>query len=179
MKIEIIGKNGFEPSKAVEEYFSKKVTKVTKLIDDIQDIRGVMKTYPQYHKIEVTLRADHLTIRAEDKAIDMYAAIDLVIDKLVLQINKFKKRLEHRQTKKQVKMPENTPVDALEKEVLAEQLVRNKKIALQPMTIEDAIEQLELLDHDFFVYLDKHTLQTHVVYKREDGDYAVIETKNV
>lgn len=178
MKIEIIGKNGFEPSKAVEDYFNKKVSKVTKLVEDIQDIRGVMKTYPQYHKIEVTLRAAHLTIRAEDKALDMYAAIDLVVDKLILQINKFKKRLEHRQTKKQIKTPTDTPIDALEKEVLAEQLVRNKKIELQPMSTQEAIEQLELLDHDFFVYLDKETLQTHVVYRREDGDYAVIETRN-
>jgi putative sigma-54 modulation protein len=145
--------------------------------EEIQLIRVVMKVYPTYHKVEATLNASHVVLRAEVKDKDMYAAIDLVSDKMVEQIKKYKTKLERKQTKMLKPLHDDTPsIEALEKELLATQLVKNKKIELKPMTVEEAIEHLERLDHDFFIFLDKKTHQTHVLYRREDGDYAVIET---
>ncbi|MGA0351282.1 MAG: ribosome hibernation-promoting factor, HPF/YfiA family [Acholeplasmataceae bacterium] len=178
MTFDIIGKNGFVATPSIQAYVEKKLSKVDKFMnEDIQLIRVVMKVYPNFHKAEVTLTASHVMLRAEVKDKDMYAAIDLVSDKLIEQIKKYKTKLERKKMKSNHTFNEDQkPVDVLEKEMLAAQLVKNKKIELKPMNVEDAIEHMERLDHDFFVYLDDKTHQTHVLYRREDGDYAVIET---
>jgi putative sigma-54 modulation protein len=108
----------------------------------------------------------------------MYAAIDKANDKLVAQIRRHKDKLKNNLEKEGIKQAYSTEFDAesLEKEVLASQLVKNKKVELKPMTSEEAIAAMELLGHSFYVYLDVKTEKTSVVYLREDGDYAVIET---
>ena len=179
MLFEITGKNGFETTPSIQAYVEKKLSKVEKFLNqDIQVIRVVMKVYPNYHKVEVTLHSKNVTLRAETKDKDMYAAIDLVSDKMIEQIKKYKTKQDRKQKKHiQPNPSEATPIDALEKDVLASQLVKNKKIELKPMSVEDAIEHMERLDHNFFVFLDDKSKQANVVYKRDDGDFAVIETE--
>jgi putative sigma-54 modulation protein len=176
MLIEIIGKNGFEPTEAIKAYGIKKLDKVLKFIhDDHIDLRMVLKVYPNFHKVELTILGYKHTIRAEEKAEDMYAAIDLAVDKAVKQIKTYEDK-KHR-IKKQKDDTNQTPLDEIEKDVLANQLIRNKNIILKPMKVEEAIEHMEMLGHDFFIFLDDQTHQAHVVYKRDDGNFAVIETK--
>lgn len=177
MTFEIVGKNGFQVTQAIQEYAEKKLSKIDKFFQqDIQKVRVVLKVYPNFHKVEVTIHADQVTIRAEEKASDMYEAIDVVSDKMMTQVKRYQgKQHQHKHHKTEHKTA--LSMDALEKDVFAKQLVRNKKITLEPMTIEDAIDHMEQLDHDFFIFLDKKTHQSHLLYKRDDGDYAVIETE--
>lgn len=180
MIIEVIGKNNFEPTDAIRRYAEDKLSKVVEIFGEetISKIRVVTKVYPDNHKVEITVFASKQLVRAEVSDPDMYAAIDLSIDKLVAQIRKHRDKLRSHLEKTGMKDIFSTEFDALalETELKANQLVKNKKIELSPMTKDEAILQMELTGHDFFVYLDKETYKTNVLYVRDDGDYAVIET---
>ena len=126
--------------------------------------------------IEVTIPYDKYTLRSEERQDDLYAAIDLVIDKLEGQIRKTKSKL-----KKQIK--QNTEIinfdydDSTEEEE-EYKIVKRKKLEMKPMDEEEAILELELLGHDFFIYRDVHTNEVNILYKRKDGNYGVIETND-
>ena len=182
MKVELVGKNGFSTTKAIEDYATSKLQKVEQFFGEgvLGEARVVCKVYSDHHKVEVTIPAkNNLILRAEVSNPDMYAAIDLVIDKLLSQVRKYKDRLNRKMDREgfKVSYDNNLDINSLEKEVLASQLVKNKQVELKPMTAEEAINQMELMGHDFFVYLDKNTMHVTVVYLREDGDYATIETR--
>lgn len=175
MLVDIIGKNGFEPTEAIQDYANKKLEKVLKYLnEEASELRMVLKVYPNYHKAELTLLGLKRTIRAEEKGVDMYAAIDLVIDIFLKQVKAFQDKKQRHL--KRTDMPQ-MPTEDLEKDILANHLIRNKKIILKPMKVSDAIDHMESLGHDFFVFLDEDSHEAHVVYKREDGNFAVIETK--
>ncbi|MCM1130790.1 MAG: ribosome-associated translation inhibitor RaiA [Roseburia sp.] len=170
MKVEIVGKNGFTPSDANKEYALKKLTKLEGLLPDYENLaaRVVCKVYKAFHKVEITIPAKNIILRAEVEEVDIYAAIDGAIDKLVRQVRHYNDRMKDKMGKKGIRT-----VDAKPEE---ERIVRDKNVDLEPMTREEAIDQMELLGHDFFIYLDKETRKTNVIYLRNDGNYAVIET---
>jgi putative sigma-54 modulation protein len=181
MIIEVIGKNGFTPSVANREYAEKKLKKLNDFFGSDNELRAlvVCKVYKQMHKVEITIPTKNLTMRAECSEQDLYAAIDRVVDKLLQQVRKYKTRVKSKLDKEGIKhqIPAELDVENLEHEMTAERIVKNKEIELEPMTLEEAISQMELLGHDFFVYLDKQTHKTNIIYLREDGNYANIETK--
>jgi putative sigma-54 modulation protein len=181
MIIEVIGKNGFTPSVANREYAEKKLKKLNDFFGSDNNLRAlvVCKVYKQMHKVEITIPTKNLTMRAECSEQDLYAAIDRVVDKLLQQVRKYKTRVKSKLDKEGIKhqIPAELDVENLEHEMTAERIVKNKEIELEPMTLEEAISQMELLGHDFFVYLDKQTHKTNILYLREDGNYANIETK--
>ena len=182
MIIEVIGKNGFTPSVANREYAEKKLKKLNDFFGSDNELRAlvVCKVYKQMHKVEITIPTKNLTMRAECSEQDLYAAIDRVVDKLLQQVRKYKTRVKSKLDKEGIKTQipaEDFDAENLEHELSAEKVVRNKEIELVPMTLEEAISQMELLGHDFFVYLDKQTHKTNILYLREDGNYANIETK--
>ncbi|MBE0700802.1 MAG: ribosome-associated translation inhibitor RaiA [Acholeplasmataceae bacterium] len=181
MKFEVLGKNGFIPTDAIKAYAEKRFNKVVSFFgpEVVSEVRVVCKVYKDHHKIEVTIPAKSTVLRAEVSDPDMYAAIDKANDKLVAQIRKHKDKLKTNLEKEGIKQAYSQEFDAesLEKEVLAAQLVKNKKVDLKPMTTQEAIAAMELSGHDFYVFLDKETQKTNVVYLRDDGDYAVIETQ--
>ena len=180
MTFEVLGKNGFVPTDAIKAYAEKRLHKVESFFGPqvVDVIRVVCKVYKDHHKVEATVFSRGTQVRAESSDPDMYSAIDKVNDKLIAQIRRHRDKLKHHLEKEGIKEAYSKDFDAedLEKDILASQLVKNKKIELKPMTSAEAISQMELLGHDFFVYLDQETKSTHVVYRREDGDYAVIET---
>ncbi len=181
MIIEVIGKNGFTPSVANREYAEKKLKKLNDFFGSDNELRAlvVCKVYKQMHKVEITIPTKNLTMRAECSEQDLYAAIDRVVDKLLQQVRKYKTRVKSKLDKEGIKHQIHVELDVenLEHEMTAERIVKNKEIELEPMTLEEAISQMELLGHDFFVYLDKQTHKTNIIYLREDGNYANIETK--
>ncbi len=174
MRIEMVGKNGFAPSLANKEYAEKKLSKLDSFLDNPEELtaRIVAKVYKDMHKVEVTIPAKNLIMRAEVYEADVYAAIDKVVDKLMSQVKKYKEKTKVKIGKDTIRTQEILPE---EKEP---SLVRNKEIELEALSVEEAIDQMELLGHDFFIFLDKSTRKTNVVYIRDDGNYAVIETKN-
>lgn len=177
LKVEVVGKNGFTPSKANEDYAAKKLAKLENFLDTSDDIiaRVVLKVYPKYHKVEITVNAKEAILRAEVQEVDVYAAIDKAIDKLLGQVRKYKTKFKNKMAKEAVK---EVAAKLEEENTLERKLTRQKSIDLEPMSKEEAIDQMELLGHDFFIYLDKQTHKTNVIYLRDDGDYAVIETNN-
>lgn len=173
MKVEIVGKNGFTPSEANKEYALKKLSKLEGLIADSDTVtaRVVCKVYKAFHKVEVTIPTKNIILRAEVQEMDIYAAIDGAIDKLMKQVRRYNDRMKDKLGKKGIRS-----IDSLEKPGYDERIVRDKNVDLEPMTSEEAIDQMELLGHDFFIFLDKETRKTNLVYLRDDGHYAIIET---
>ena len=125
--------------------------------------------------VEVTIPTSKFILRSEEENDDLYAAIDLVTDKLERQIRKNKTRL-NRNVKENVK-EFNFDYEILEDEESKEKVVKRKNIEMKPMDEEEAILEMELLGHSFFVYKDMDTDKVCVLYKRKDGDYGLIETK--
>ncbi len=170
MKIEVLGKNGFNPSDANKEYAAKKLSKLENLLQDYDTVtaRVVCKVYKEYNKVEVTIPSKNIILRAEVTAKDIYAAIDGAIDKLIKQVRHYNDKVKDKLGREGIRSQDVSMAD--------ERVVRTKNIDLEPMTSEEAIDQMELLGHDFFVYLDKQTHKTNVIYLRADGGYAIIET---
>ena len=173
MKVEIVGKNGFAPSDANKDYIQKKLVKLEGLIADSENLtaRVVCKVYKQYHKVEVTIPAKNIILRAEVEQPDVYAAVDGAIDKLVQQVKRYNDKVKDKMGRKGIRTEA-----VVEEPSEPQRVVRGKNVDLEPMSREEAIDQMELLGHDFFIYLDKETRKTNVIYVRNDGDYAVIET---
>ena len=133
-------------------------------------------------KVEVTVPAKNVTLRAEDTSQDMYSSVDLVEEKLERQIRKYKTRMNRKPRNAvptgQAFGDEFAPLDQAD-EVTEEssEIVRTKHVALKPMDAQEAVLQMDMLGHDFYVFTDADTNATHVVYRRDDGRYGLIETE--
>ena len=176
MKITLRGKN-IEITEAIEEKVSEKLSKLDKyfIVSENVEAKVLVRTYPYGQKIEVTIPTEYVLLRAEVVDQDLYNAIDLVIDKLEGQIRKYKTRLNRKS--KDNKLAFNlASIEPLEEEE-EDLLVKTKTITPKPMDIEEAIMQMELIGHSFFVYRDTETDAISIVYRRNDGDYGLIETE--
>ena len=161
---------------ALNNYVESKLDRLNKYFkqDDIE-ANVLLRVRGNSQIIEVTIPTSKFILRGEEEANDLYAAIDLVTDKLERQIRKNKTRL-NRNVKENVK-EFNFDFDIKEEEEPKEKIVKRKDIEMKPMDEEEAILEMELLGHSFFVYKDMDTNKTCVLYKRKDGDYGLIETK--
>lgn len=179
MKVQVRGKNGFTVTDAIESYAVDKLSKIERYFREELDAFVVCKVYNDHHKVEVTIPTKFYTMRAEVGNPDMYAAIDLTIDKLESQIRKHKTKITRSLQKKEgVKdiFHEELDLEALERE-LVHTPVRSKQIDLEELTDDEAITALEMLGHDFYIYRNEDTKEVNVVYLRNDGKYGIIETK--
>ena len=164
-------------TQAINDYLKDKLSKLEKYIEDYDNIRAtvVVKVKNHEQKVEVTIPLKKFILRAEESKEDLYAAIDVVVDKIERQIRKNKTRL-NRNTKESVK-EFDFDYEVKDEEASKEKIVKRKNIETKPMDEEEAILEMELLGHSFFVYKDMDTNNTCVLYKRKDGDYGLIETK--
>ena len=176
MKITLRGKN-IEITEAIEEKVSEKLSKLDKyfIVSENVEAKVLVRTYPYGQKIEVTIPTEYVLLRAEVVDQDLYNAIDLVIDKLEGQIRKYKTRLNRKSkdNKLAFNLASIEPLEEEEEDVL----VKTKTITPKPMDMEEAIMQMELIGHSFFVYRDTETDAISIVYRRNDGDYGRIETE--
>jgi putative sigma-54 modulation protein len=161
---------------ALHEYVEKKVGKLEKYFDSPNsDVHVKLKVYNDEQQIEVTIPMPNLLLRAEETHEDMYAAIDLVVSKLERQIRKHKTKINRKFRQPTdskylfatVGKDENVDEDI--------EVVRTKRFNLKPMDSEEAILQMDMLGHSFFVYTNAETGNTNVVYRRKDGRYGLIE----
>lgn len=159
-----------------KEEVESKLAKLDKYFDEDVEAKATFSLNGNFKTCEVTIWLKKGTIlRAEETTDDMLSSVDRVVDSLDAQIRKYKNRLKSRKNGESIRydqIPDDLPEDTADKEP---EIVRVKKIGLKPMFIEDAIMQMDLLNHDFFVYEDAETNQVSVVYKRVDGNYGVIE----
>lgn len=182
MKYQIIGKN-IEVTDAIRAAVEKKLSRMDKylIIKDDVECRVVVRSYKKGAKVEITIFTQQMDLRAEVKNDDLYAAVDLAIDKLQGQMRKIKTRMDRSRGDKlslgKAIAFENLEVYPEEKEE-NETVVRVKNIALEPMGIDEAITRMEGLGHPFFLYLDEEDDKITVVYTREDGGYGIIQADN-
>jgi putative sigma-54 modulation protein len=176
MEFNVRGEN-FEVTPSLSEYVESKVTKLTKYFNETPDATAHVKmsVFQGVQKVEVTIPMKGLLLRAEDDHADMYAAIDSVLEKLERQVRKFKTKM-NRKPRHRISKLTDIPQGTLEHEEEEYEIVRTKRFSLKPMFEEEAIMQMDLLGHDFFVYTNAATNETDVVYRRKDGKYGVIST---
>lgn len=182
MKFEIRGEN-VSVTPALREYVEKKVGKLERYFDTppTSDVHVNMSVHNAEQKIEVTVPMKNLLLRAEESHVDMYAAIDLVVNKLERQIRKHKTKV-NRKFRQNGNAPkyvfaeiEKESQQAQEESEDEMELVRTKRFDLKPMDSEEAILQMNMLGHNFFVFMNAETNKTNVVYRRKDGKYGLIE----
>lgn len=179
MRVQVRGKNGFEVTDAISAYAAEKLEKVERYFKEELDAYVVCKIYKDHHKVEVTIPTKYYTMRAEVSNPDMYAAIDLTIDKLESQIRKNKTRITRSLQKKDGVSDlfmDSIDFQALERE-LVDLPVKKKSIILDSMEMEDALTAMDMLGHDFFIFKELGTGKVNVAYLRNDGKYGVIETE--
>ena len=172
MNVNVRGKN-IVVTPALKEYVEKKITKITRQFKTVGDISAVLKVEKGNHIVEITVPANGILIRAQESTKDMYSSIDLVVEKIERQVHKYKTRLAKRKYSNFVE-----PVPAPEVEAAPDEefkIIKNKKFSMNPMTAEEAILQMNLLDHDFFVYFDPDYGGVNVVYRRKDGNYGLLQ----
>ena len=162
---------------AMKEYIEEKLEKLNKYLENSENVRAsvIVKVKNHEQRVEITIPLKAFIVRSEESKDDFYAAVDKTIDKLERQIRKNKTRI----MSKQVKTNKDFSMSAFadEEESDDKKILKRKKVEVKPMNEEEAILQMELLGHQFYMYKDSDTDQVAVVYKRTDGNYGVIESE--
>jgi len=171
MSITVRGKN-IEITPALKDYVVKRVGKITKYFDSLGEITAILTVEKGRHIIEITVPVNGIMLRGEEATADMYTSIDLVVDKIEKQIEKYKTRIARRLKGDHFRgeLVANTVLEDDETKV-----VKTKRFAVKPMDVEEAILQMNLIDHDFFVFTNSDTEEANVLYRRKDGNYGLIE----
>lgn len=183
MDVTVKGRN-MSVTQALERYAFEKVERVRKFFDDersvsraeVELIHERNPSIPEPEVAEATLFINGAVLKASEASVDMYASIDRMSDKLERQVRRYRGRQIdrwHGQLKGHSPGPGNA-VPENEEEIEA-RIVRTKQFQLKPMSVEEAVLQMELLDHDFFVFTSADTGDINVVYRRRDGNYGLIE----
>ena len=178
MGLQITGKR-VDVTDAMKTYIEKKVDKITKRLRDVQDVIVTLRIERYHHIAEITILADHLTIRGEGNTADMYSSIDTACSKIEKQIRKYRSRIQSRRTPRPDKVPEAvmTVYDhrAMARDEDTRVVVSVDKIPVKPMTVEEAVMEMDLMSRDFLVFKNAETDQVSVIYHRRDGNIGLIE----
>ncbi|HEX7555847.1 MAG TPA: ribosome-associated translation inhibitor RaiA [Leptolinea sp.] len=183
LKVEISAKN-MEVTERISDYVNKKVAKFDRLLPAIDEVRIDLSHYKNARNVgdrnvaQITIRGKGYILRAEERADDIFTALDTTLDKMQRQIERFKGKREHGRG-------DGTPASAVVPgETIAEEsssqpvVVRRKEFTLVPMDEVEAVEQMVLLGHEnFFIFYNANSNQINVLYRRRDGTYGLIEPK--
>lgn len=173
MQLSVKGRN-LEITDALRQYAEEKLGRLRKYFEQIGTAAVVLSVEKHRQIAEVTLRVRDLTIRAEESTADLYSSIDLVADKLERQILRYKERiLAHTGRPAGRETREATPPAATAEE--GPRVVKTKRFAMKPAEVDEAILQMDLLGHSFYVFRNARTDQVNVLYRRRDGNYGLIE----
>lgn len=183
MEVVVKGKN-ISVTEALEKYAREKVERVSRFFDEEKSSAQaeVELTHernganPAPEVVETTLFINGSVLKARESSGDMYASIDRMSDKLERQVRRYRgKQLDRWHGQRGKNVPEPEPFIVEEEDVVETEIVRTKQFRMKPMGAEEAVLQMELLDHDFFVFTSAETGDINVVYRRRDGDYGLIE----
>lgn len=184
MLVNVKGKN-IQVTDALKQYAEKKVQKLGKHFKEIKQAQVTQSVQRNWHIVEVQVEGDGVTLRGEERTDNMYSSIDQVVEKLEKRIMRFKGKLYGKTLEEGPKEKEALR-EAISEEVAASDeteasawsmpgIVRTKSFAVKPMAPDEATVEMELLHHDFYVFLNDRTEQVNVVYRRKDGDFGLIE----
>jgi len=170
MRIITRGKN-IDITDALKIHVDKKIGKISKYFEENTEAQVSLSVVKDTHVVEAMLLLNGgMLLRAEEKSPDMYASIDLVVEKLERQIRKYKTRINRKARQVTMADEEGRSWDDDEPKI-----VKTKRFAIKPMLPDEAVLQMNLLEHDFFVFTNAETNEANVVYRRKDGNYGLIE----
>lgn len=176
MKYNIRGER-VEITDSIKSYIEDKIGKLDKYFEDAESITSsvVIKVRGKEQKIEITVPTQYFTLRSEESHDDLYAAIDLTVDKLERQIRKNKTKINSKIKKNIIQNFEMDLEDSFEED--DSKVLKRKIVDMKPMGEEEALLQMNMLGHSFFVFKNADTDSICVLYLRKDGNYGIIETK--
>jgi putative sigma-54 modulation protein len=181
MELVIKGKN-MEVAKAAQDYIESKLNKLERHLPDIGEVKvelvqEMTKSAENRFVVQVTINSHGTLLRGEERAANIYAAVDIVVDVLSRQIERFKDRL-YRSRRRITPFRKEEATEELQEEraeAKESRIVKVKRFPVKPMTPEEAVDQMELLSHDFFIFFNPETDRFSVIYRRGDGYYGLIE----
>ncbi len=171
MKVVIASKN-MNANDRLKDTIEKKMEKLSKYFSDNIIVNVTLSAEKNRQKIEATIRVRGMIFRAEDVSGDIYEGIDNVVEKLSTQMSRFKTKIQKKHKDNKDFVFADWP-EEVQEEI---KVVKTKKFELEPMTTDEAILQMEMLEHNFFIFLNMETDSVNVVYKRKDDDYGLLET---
>ena len=165
-------------TEAMNDYIKEKLGKLDKYLENGENVRANVMVKVRNHEqtVEITIPLKSFILRSEETKEDFYAAVDKTIDKLERQVRKNKTRMMSKQVKP-VHEFEFSVIEVEKEDKEESKIVKRKTVEVKPMNEEEAILQMELLGHQFYLYKDSETDKTVVLYKRNDGNYGVIEAE--
>ena len=169
MAVKVRGKN-IEVTQALKDYVEKRVQTITKQFKTVGEITAVMRVEKGNHTVEITVPASGIVLRAQETSDNMYASIDQCVEKIERQIHKYKTRLMKRKYSNfKDAAPAPLPEDSEEvpEETGEFTVARTKNYAMRPMGVQEAIMQMNMLNHDFFVFFNAETEKIAIVYRRK------------
>ena len=174
MKVTVVAKN-IDLTPSLKDAVEKKISKLSKYFEPSVSARATLSVQKNRQIIEVTIPFNGVILRGEESTDDMYKSIDLVEDKLERQIRKQKTKLSRRNSSGSLRYPDFNGLEFKEDIEDNSKIVKTKAFYVKPMSADEAVLQMELLGHNFFVYEDADTSKVNVIYKRKDGNYGLIE----
>jgi putative sigma-54 modulation protein len=178
MKLHVVAKNNIEVSETLKAYVEKKIGKLSRYLPTIGE--GKVEIYHEGAKlpeqrftVQVTLDSRGVIIRAQEKSKDIRTAVDKVVDVLSKRIERYKGKLYDKGRGISFAR-QGTTIEAEEIEA-PKKVVKSKRFFVKPMPVDEAVRQMELLGHDFFLFMDADTERLNLLYRREDGNYGLID----
>ncbi len=171
MIISVRGKN-IQVTPALKEYVEKRIGKLGRFFESQQEAQVTLSVQKDSHRVEVTMPLNGYVLRGEEETADMYASVDMVLDKLERQVEKYKTRIARKLKDESIRDMVPAAGQGVEEEP---RVVRTKRFAIKPMPVDEAILQMNLVGHSFFVFSNAETEEVNVLYKRKDGNYGLIE----
>jgi putative sigma-54 modulation protein len=166
----IVNGRHLEITPALRSYSEEKIGKFEKYIANITEALVTLSVEKYRHKAEVLLKVNGVLIQAESTTGEVYSAIDQVVEKLETQVKKYKEK--HHDYRKGEKKSADIQTEGTEEKG---RIIKHKRFDMKPMSSEEAVNQMELLDKDFFIYANETSGGINVVYRRNDGNYGLIE----
>jgi putative sigma-54 modulation protein len=167
-----------ETSEPVRNYVEEKLPKVKKYIDEPVEAQVVLSVEKKIrHKAEVSLAAKGITIKATEETADMYAAVDGVLDKLERQLKRYKDKIKrHKPLSGKERLVEKTiySAESIDDGHHEPSIIKTDSFQVKPMSVDEAVMQMDLLEKEFLVYTDSSSEEINVVYRRKDGNYGLI-----
>ena len=181
MEMHVTGKN-LELSPEAREYISRKMNKINKFLPTILSFDVVAsqeqtRSPAQRFVVQVTVDSNGTLIRGEERGQDVHSAVDKVFEVMSRQIEHYKGKLQHGKGKGSIRTSTTEVVEAVaaEGEETGPRIVKNKRFEVKPMSMDEAVDQMQLLGHDFFLYYDPDVNKMNLIYKRKDGNLGLIE----
>lgn len=181
-----------DPIDSLKNYAREKVERVNKYLDKAGEAHVVLSLERHLHHADISIHSGSFLLRGREKSEDMYASIDLAMDKIEKQLKRYKEKLKHHHGRERVHHRQETVerlkvkhhvfegnADHAEVQDVAQKIVRTNDLLVHPMAVEEAVMQMDLMNNDFYVFTNSTTMEMNVVYHRKDGTIGLIEASAV